>query len=450
MKEIVTYILFLLSLPPISFILFSFLLRRPHLKHSETVQIPTLTTFGAFSLQGLRPTNEDAHITQKSQNSLVSGVFDGHAGSAASKFCKRNILQELTDDYWPIRIDTRFLADAGIRGLVDGTTACVVKLHKNQIKTWNIGDSRAVLARNGTEINLSNDFKPELEIARIYAAGGVVQPFSTISENVILQQGPKRIYPGGLSVSRGIGDINFKNLEYLESLGCSSQLVSCYPEISQIKISKNDHFIVIGCDGLWDVFTSQEVIQIVYVLICLLFSTSNYAKSLLLPLGVNQEKMKRENAAQIIASLLCQFAIKAGSTDNVSVVINMFEEQIREIDANQCVSEMEFSIGRILSFEDIIVQYCNIQKIICKNQISEDVKNISFKEINEQDIKFWRLAEDPSLNVEQLDQGRKKLWTQMLNQGIRMSDVRNTPNLTGFIENNEKMIYEIVDQDQLM
>ena len=74
---------------------------------------------------------------------------------------------------------------------------------------------------------------------------------------MIVKQGPPRIYPGGLAVSRAIGDISFKNIAHLKSLGCASQLVSPYPEISEIMMSNDDHFVVIACDGLWDVFTSD-------------------------------------------------------------------------------------------------------------------------------------------------------------------------------------------------
>ena len=84
------------------------------------------------------------------------------------------------DDYWSLRLDARFLLDAQLRGKKDGCTANVVVFNKNTIKTYNIGDSRAILARSGRILELSHDAKPEGEKERIYAAGGVVQPMSYI------------------------------------------------------------------------------------------------------------------------------------------------------------------------------------------------------------------------------------------------------------------------------
>lgn len=99
-------------MPPLSFLTFHFLLKRPSVLHSDSIHLPTLTLFGAHSVQGLRPSNEDAHLLSKTQNSLIAGVFDGHSGPAAASFCKRNIRSELYDDNWAIRLDQRFLLDA--------------------------------------------------------------------------------------------------------------------------------------------------------------------------------------------------------------------------------------------------------------------------------------------------------------------------------------------------
>ena len=58
---------------------------------------------------------------------------------------------------------------------------------------------------------------------------------------------------GRLAVSRAIGDNMFKDLDINKS-----PLIST-PEIHEFILSKNDKFIVIACDGLWDVMTNEEV-----------------------------------------------------------------------------------------------------------------------------------------------------------------------------------------------
>ena len=61
--------------------------------------------------------------------------------------------------------------------------------------------------------------------------------------------GPHRVFPGRLSVSRTIGDIEAKLLKY----GGLEGVIIAQPEISQFKIQPEYHdFIVLGCDGIFD------------------------------------------------------------------------------------------------------------------------------------------------------------------------------------------------------
>ena len=57
-----------------------------------------------------------------------------------------------------------------------GTTAIVLLMTKDRYYAANIGDSRAVLCRNGKAFPLSTDHKPELQLEqnRIEKAGGYV------------------------------------------------------------------------------------------------------------------------------------------------------------------------------------------------------------------------------------------------------------------------------------
>ena len=80
---------------------------------------------------------------------------------------------------------------------------------------------------------------PELE--RISAAGGVVKS--------------KRV-DGDLAVSRGLGDFTYKSNE---SLPLEQQKVVPFPDFAVYpRNHKEDEFMVIACDGIWDVATNEQ------------------------------------------------------------------------------------------------------------------------------------------------------------------------------------------------
>lgn len=148
-----------------------------------------------------------------------------------------------------------------------GTTACVVLIAPEFLLCANAGDSRSVMSKQGGRgTELSFDHKPddEAEEKRIRAAGGYVAGGRV---------------EGDLAVSRGLGDYRFKSMEIVmasadelkkfeesQSLVTKpdDQKVSPVPDIIvQIRDASNDEFLIIACDGIWDVNTNEECIKIV-------------------------------------------------------------------------------------------------------------------------------------------------------------------------------------------
>ena len=59
---------------------------------------------------------------------------------------------------------------------------------------------------------------------------------------------------GVLALSRAIGDFAFKNPEH----AIEEQCVTCIPDITKTDRQPGaDEFILIACDGLWDVRTTE-------------------------------------------------------------------------------------------------------------------------------------------------------------------------------------------------
>ena len=70
--------------------------------------------------------------------------------------------------------------------------------------------------------------------------------------------GPHRVIPGRLSVSRTFGDIEAKWTKY----GGKEGVIIAQPEISQFTLKPDFHdFIVLGCDGIFDRLTNQQVLD---------------------------------------------------------------------------------------------------------------------------------------------------------------------------------------------
>ena len=136
-----------------------------------------------------------------------------------------------------------------------GCTAVVVLASQRQQRLYcaNAGDSRAVLSRQGVAVPLSKDHKPndETEEARVVNAGGFVE----------CANGFFRIN-GNLNLSRSIGDLKYKGDS---SLDPAAQIITAEPDVLAIDVDPSkDDFFVVACDGVFDVLSSQELVDFIH------------------------------------------------------------------------------------------------------------------------------------------------------------------------------------------
>ncbi|KAL2318020.1 hypothetical protein Fmac_031896 [Flemingia macrophylla] len=302
--------------------------------------------YGCISLCGRRPEMEDAVATiprimkipiqlligdrvldgmNKCFNQQMThffGVYDGHGGSQVAKYCRDHIHLVLTEeiefvkeglisgsikddckDQWKKTFTNCFLkVDAEVGGNVNnepvapetvGSTAVVAVICASHIIVANCGDSRAVLCRGKEPMALSVDHKPNRddEYARIEAAGGKV-----------IQWNGHRVF-GVLAMSRSIGDRYLKPWIIPE------------PEVTFLPRTKDDEFLILASDGLWDVMTNEEVCDLARRRILLWYKKN----------GLEQPSSERgegiDPAAQAAAEYLSNRALQKGSKDNITVIV---------------------------------------------------------------------------------------------------------------------------------
>lgn len=183
---------------------------------------------------------------------------------------------------------------------------------------------------------MTRDHKPddEMEKNRIQAAGGKIYRTQTFAkaaqhpgEKDLYVQGPLRVFPGRLSVSKTFGDIEAKRPRY----GGNPNVIVCEPDIKCFKIQDNFDYIMIGCDGIFERLNNRDCIDAVWERINEQISISNkIGGGEALKGGKRDEKNKRNgqstsnaNRKQLKAGLAggSQYNEHQAAADGVEIII---------------------------------------------------------------------------------------------------------------------------------
>ena len=111
---------------------------------------------------------------------------------------------------------------------------------------------------------------------------------------------------GDLAVSRALGDFQFKQCSDVPH---RDQPVSCLPDMKVIERTSQDHFLALACDGVFDIFSNNELAQVI---------RSNFAQT--------------EDLAETVERILT-ISLNKGSTDNMTLIVigfNPIFEQSKE------------------------------------------------------------------------------------------------------------------------
>ena len=321
-------------------------------------QIGPLKSFSYNSYQGLfKDYNEDkisiSSLIKKPSSSKIKSwpkisyfsIFDGHGGEECSEFLKDNYLKYLVDNKnFPYDIKQSMIEafkdieeeffklkckDTLEESDKSGSCALVAVIFDNKIYIANIGDSRAIMSINeGTKIKqLTVDHKPDnlIEFERAMKNGSKiylddnddpdrdVSKIKFIKDKHDLEKKKElkqhsvedkifRVYPSDLAVMRTVGDIKAKKKEF----GGNPGTIINYPDIFVIDINSNDDFIVMGCDGIFDDLSNQEIIDAAWMVFKHRGKDKNY---------------DIHELSQEACDLVIKYALEKQTTDNLSCII---------------------------------------------------------------------------------------------------------------------------------
>ncbi|XP_075826603.1 protein phosphatase 1F [Microtus pennsylvanicus] len=250
------------------------------------------------AIRNTRRKMEDRHVSLPTFNHLFGlsdsedrayfAVFDGHGGVDAARYASVHVhanvshLPELLTDPAAAlkeafrRTDEMFLWKAKRERLQSGTTGVCALITGATLHVAWLGDSQVILVQQGQVVKLMEPHKPERqdEKERIEALGGFVSFMDCWRVN------------GTLAVSRAIGDVFQK------------PYVSGEADAASRKLTGSEDYLLLACDGFFDVVPHQEVSGLVH-----------------------SHLIRQKGSGLRVAEELVAVARDRGSHDNITVMV---------------------------------------------------------------------------------------------------------------------------------
>lgn len=235
---------------------------------------------GVAYTQGKRAEMCDAHMVLE-QSVLIAGIFDGCGGARAAHKASTVVSELLTrsprfDLVEALRYaEEQVIQTARRQKWPDATTGVVARVEHGRLEVAWIGDSRCILAQGNVAVPLTRDHNAseKSEEQRVRAAGGRVgrtaaEAKASKTKRVLgkmlgseiafktNRNNPKRVYPGGITLTRAIGGLPLKRNK--------PQLVLAEPEAAPaIELTADHPFLLLASDGLFESLTSQQAVDTV-------------------------------------------------------------------------------------------------------------------------------------------------------------------------------------------
>jgi serine/threonine protein phosphatase PrpC len=365
-----------------------------------------ISSFSAYSYKNGKKYNEDKlhinlNIKINNKNYSFYSVYDGHGGDVVSNYLKDNLQNEIIkhikcfedinqyykkiilESFENIECDIMKQSKKDIKIKKSGSCALILITNEDNIYIANLGDSRGIICSNNNLINiLSIDHKPrnEYESQRVYKFGGKIEKVNDIY----------RIFPGGLSVARTIGDSESK----LPEFGGVLNIISSTPDLLTFKNNGNIDFIILGCDGIYDNLSNKKIVYCVYYTLLRQLKKNDV---------VNKEKIISKITKNIIKE-----ALKYHSKDNLSCIfltmekfeklfnkekttlnkIQLILEKLNEIHESKCNLLYENIDVKYFPFSNLYIKKSDLSHITNKTGFMKGNSSINHTSIKIDDFRF--------------------------------------------------------------
>ena len=246
--------------------------------------------------------------------------------------------QKIEDDFFKLKCKDN-LEDSD----KSGSCALVSVIFDNKIYIANIGDSRAIMSigggtkvrqltadqkpdnikeferalKNGSKIYLDDNDDPDRDESKIefIKDKAELEKMKEIKENS-KEEKIFRVYPSDLAVMRTVGDIKAKQKEF----GGIPGTIINIPEVYIFDINSSDDFIVMGCDGIFDDLSNQEIVNAAWTVFKHRATEKNY---------------DIHELTQEACDLVIKFGLEKQTTDNLSCIIIGLEGLEKFLKMNQ-------------------------------------------------------------------------------------------------------------------
>eukprot|EP00249_Psilotum_nudum_P018353 c26762_g4_i1 orf=609-1757(+) len=220
------------------------------------------------------------------------GVYDGHGGPEASRFISTHLFDKiqkfkqeqggmtsevLKKAFKAVEQEFLRIADKSWRAkpqiAVVGSCCLVGVIEGSRLYVANLGDSRAVLgsAGNANKRFVAKRLSAEHNVGNEAVRQELKAQHPDDSHIVVQKEGVWRV-KGIIQVSRTIGDIYLKKPELnrdplfvhiYDPLPFDKPVLTAEPSIYEHTLHCQDQFLIFASDGLWDLLSDQEAVDIV-------------------------------------------------------------------------------------------------------------------------------------------------------------------------------------------